>query len=174
VKLTGQELADEQIVLRPFTEEDVPAIVAACQDSDIPRWTRVPAPYTDQDARAFIANASLGAFAIVHRESGELVGSIGLVELGGDVGEIGYWMKREARGQGVATRALRLIVRWAARERGIARIQLTTEPDNVASQRVAEKAGFQREGLLRSWMEIKGRRRDVLMYSLLPEDLRDP
>jgi len=78
---------------------------------------------------------------------------------------------REARGRGVATRALRLIAAWAVEEIGAGRVQLYTDPANEASQRVAEKAGFRREGMLRSWTEIKGSRRDVVMYSLLPDDL---
>jgi hypothetical protein len=50
-------LSDGDILLRPFTEDDVPAIVAACQDPEIPRWTRVPSPYTEADARAFVAGS---------------------------------------------------------------------------------------------------------------------
>jgi RimJ/RimL family protein N-acetyltransferase len=71
----------------------------------------------------------------------------------------------------VASRALRLLTRWAAREHDLARLHLIVEPANVASQRVAEKAGFRREALLRSYIELKGTRRDVYLYALLPEDL---
>jgi RimJ/RimL family protein N-acetyltransferase len=87
------------------------------------------------------------------------------------VAETGYWVKREARGRGVAPRALELVARWALVERGIARLQLHAEPGNVASQRVAEKAGFVREGLMRSAIELKGERRDALLYSRVREDL---
>jgi RimJ/RimL family protein N-acetyltransferase len=72
---------------------------------------------------------------------------------------------------GVATRALGLVSRWALVEREVGRFQLRAEPDNVASQRVAEKAGFVREGVMRAALEIKGTRRDVVMYSLVREDL---
>jgi RimJ/RimL family protein N-acetyltransferase len=80
-------------------------------------------------------------------------------------------MKREARGRGVATRALVLVARWALGEKRLGRFQLRADVENVASQRVAEKAGFVREGVLRSSLEHKGERRDVIMYSLVPEDL---
>lgn len=96
---------------------------------------------------------------------------IGVRDIGDSVGQIGYWMKREARGRGVATRALRLVSEWGFEELRLARLQLITEPENLASQRVAEKAGFQREGLLRAFAEIKGRRPDFYIYSLLPGDL---
>ncbi len=87
--------------------------------------------------------------------------------------QFGYWVKREARGRGVATRALRLLSRWAVAELGAARLQLVTEPENDASQRVAEKAGFRREALLRAYVDLRGRRPDVYMYALLREDLAD-
>lgn len=83
----------------------------------------------------------------------------------------GYWTRKEARGRDVASRALRLLTRWAAREHDLAPLHLIVEPANTASIRVAEKAGFQREGLLRSYIELKGTRRDVYLYALLPEDL---
>jgi RimJ/RimL family protein N-acetyltransferase len=66
---------------------------------------------------------------------------------------------------------LRLVARWAIDELGAGRVQLITAPDNVGSRRVAEKVGFRREGLLRSFVLIKGTRRDAVMYSLLPDDL---
>ena len=76
-----------------------------------------------------------------------------------------------ARGRGLATAALRLVSRWALRDLGVARVQLTTHLDNAASQRAAERAGFQREGVLRSWEELRGRRVDLVMYSLVAADL---
>jgi RimJ/RimL family protein N-acetyltransferase len=164
-------LEDDAILLREFTEEDVPAIVAACQDPEIARWTRVPSPYTEADAREFLKDPPDRAFAVVDRSSGELLGAIGARPEEDARVEIGYWVAREARGRGVATRALRLIAAWAVEEIGAGRVQLYTDPANEASQRVAEKAGFRREGMLRSWTEIKGSRRDVVMYSLLPDDL---
>ena len=165
-------LEDGEVVLRPFTEEDVPALSAALRDDlEIDRWTRIPSPYTEQHAREFITTTDEKAFATIDRESGELLGGIGARVHAEGIVEVGYWVKAEARGRGVATRALRLLARYAVAELGAKRVQLTTDPANVASQRVAEKAGFRREGVLRSLHEIKGRRRDAVMYSLLPGDL---
>ena len=164
-------LADGDLLLRPPSEDDVPALVEALQDPEIPRWTRVPDAYTEEDARAWLALPGEDPFLVVDRETGELLGGVGLRGGEDSVGEIGYWVKREARGRGVAPRAVRLVSEWGLRERGLARISLFTEPENTASQRAAEKAGYRREGVLRSWMELKGRRRDYVMFSLLPEDL---
>ena len=162
-------LEDEAIVLRPLDDEDIPAVVAACQDPEIPRWTSVPSPYTEDHARDFLRRAS-DVSAIVDVRTEELLGTIGWRWVEGNV-QLGYWIKREARGRGAATRALALLSRWAFVELGATRVQLLTEPENGASQRVAEKAGFRREAFLRSFIELNGRRRDVYMYALLAEDI---
>jgi RimJ/RimL family protein N-acetyltransferase len=165
------KLEDEVLRLRPFEEGDVPAIVAACQDPEIPRWTAVPSPYTEADARAWLDSGEEESFAVVDRTSGELLGSIGVRYFDGGIGEVGYWVKREARGRGVATRALALVARWALVDKELGRFQLRADVANEASQRVAERAGFVREGVLRSALAFKGERRDVVMYSLVREDL---
>jgi RimJ/RimL family protein N-acetyltransferase len=164
-------LEDDVVLLRPFEQGDVPAIVEACQDPEIPRWTAVPSPYTEADARGWLESDEEETFAIVDKASGELLGSIGVRYPGSGVGEVGYWVKREARGRGVATRALALVARWALEGRDLGRCQLRADVENEASQRVAEKAGFVREGVLRSELLMKGERRDVVMYSLVPDDL---
>jgi RimJ/RimL family protein N-acetyltransferase len=156
--------------------EDVPAVAAACQDPEIPRFTRIPSPYGEEDARRFLGEAvreeAVGVqLAIVDPASDELLGAIGLMPAHEEVvGEVGYWVVAAARGRGVATRAIRLLARCAFEELGMVRLQLTIEPDNGGSLRAAEKAGFTREGLLRSWADIKGTRRDLYLYSLLPEE----
>ncbi len=166
------------MTLRPFREEDVPDVAAACRDPEIPRWTRVPEGYTEADARAFLATSEQGwaegtdaVFVIADATTHELLGTAGIHQIGGGSGEIGYLVRREARGRGVAPRAVRLVSGWALTELGLARLELLAEPANLPSQRVAEKAGFAREGLVRSYREIKGRRRDFVMFSLLPGDL---
>jgi ribosomal-protein-alanine N-acetyltransferase len=165
-------LEDGDVALRPFVDADVTAIVAACQDPEIPRWTSVPSPYTEEDARRFLAGApNAYSFAVVDAADDKLLGCVGYQLLNHSRATFGYWVAREARGRGVATRALRLLSRWALREHDLARVQLIVEPDNVASIRVAENAGFRREALLRSYIELHGQRRDVYLYALLAEDV---
>jgi [ribosomal protein S5]-alanine N-acetyltransferase len=76
----------------------------------------------------------------------------------------------EVAHDGVHAAALRLLAAWALREWGLARLQLATRVDDAASQDAAEEAGFRREGVLRSWSELDGRRFDMVMFSLLPGD----
>jgi RimJ/RimL family protein N-acetyltransferase len=173
------DLRDEAIVLRPPGESDVDAITAACQDPDIPRFTRVPSPYTRDDAVAFVESSQEhwreGAvalnFVIDDVSTGGLVGSCGLhLRSRPEVAEIGYWIAADARRRGIASRTARLVAAWAIDTLGIRRLELMTDPRNVASQRVAVAAGFTREGLLRSYATIGCGLTDVVMFSRLPGD----
>lgn len=81
-------LEDGEVALRPRTEADVPAITEACQDPEIARWTQVPSPYTEEDAREFIRIAP-DAQAIVDAHTGELLGTVGGRWVDGNV-QVGY------------------------------------------------------------------------------------
>ena len=172
------ELRDDAIVLRRWRLDDAPAVTAACQDPEIPRWIPIiPRPYTEEHARGWLERCVSGeegeAFAITDAATGDVLGAITMkVNDYTRNGHIGYWLKKEARGRGTAPRALRLVCEYGARALGLGRLELMTDPDNVASQRVAEKVGFQREGVLRSHLpHPDGRRRDSVMFSLLPDEL---
>ena len=85
---------------------------------------------------------------------------------------LGYWRALRARGRGVASCAVRLLAQWGFTKLGLARIELTCGPDNEASQRVAGRCGFVHEGVMRSHTPFKGARRDTVIFSLLPGELR--
>lgn len=172
-------LTDGSVVLRAFDEDDVDAVVAACQDAEIPRWTIVPTPYTADDARGwFETHGALRAtgigcpFAIADAETGAFVGSIGLHDIDGrsKSAEVGYWIAREMRRMGYASQALSLLTTWAFESLGLMRITLLADVRNLASQRVAERAGYVREGVMRSAREIKNERTDMVLYARLPSD----
>jgi RimJ/RimL family protein N-acetyltransferase len=172
-------LHDGRVRLRSWREDDVPAIVAMSRDPDTIRFTSVPDPYDADSVRIWLAlqpsrlRAGDGAaFAIVEPPADRPLGAIGVRVLHGrGIAETGYHTAAAARGRGLATAALRLLSEWAQRTLPIARMQLTTHLDNPASQRVAEKAGFTREAVLRAWTEQRGTRVDLIMYSLLRTDL---
>jgi RimJ/RimL family protein N-acetyltransferase len=171
------ELRDGDLVLRPWTEDDVPALVAGCNDPEIAHWIpTIPHPYTDADALAFIRGEVRGDHeALAIEVNGNVVGGIGIgVNTNDYRGRIGYWVAASTRGRGVATRALRVLSRHALDVRGLQRVDLITDPDNIASQRVAEKVGFEREGVLRAHLRHPdGRVRDSVLFSLLPGELVD-
>lgn len=172
------ELTAGAVTLRRWRASDAPEIAAACSDKETQRWLPLPSPYTERHALEYVAtmqeSAATGrefALAIVDPGSDRPLGSIGCrMARERGVADVGYWIAPNARGQGVATAALRALSDWVFANLHPARIELVTDPDNVASQRVAEKAGFVREGILRAYHEHRGRRVDVVMLSLLPTD----
>jgi RimJ/RimL family protein N-acetyltransferase len=180
IEFPVEGLSDGDIRLRLRADADVPAIVAACQDPEIPRWTRVAEEYDEQTAHRFAAEADreqregVGLhLLVVDAEADTLLASVGIVEIDWDESrcELGYWAVAEHRGRGVVPRAVRLLSRWIFESLPIERIGIAAEPGNAASRRVAEKAGFSFEGVLRSWFVNKGRRRDAAMYSLIRGEL---
>jgi RimJ/RimL family protein N-acetyltransferase len=179
--LLTEPLTDGILTLRAWRDEDVPAMVEGCSDPAVSRWIfNIPVPYSEADAKQFLATtrAKEEAHAAVERAideaaSGELAGAIGIsqVNLERKMGAIGYWIGPRFRRRGYAVRAVGLLSRWAIEVLGLERIELFTDTENGASQRVAERAGFQREGLLRQFHTGRGERRDDYIYSLLPSDL---
>jgi len=174
-------LADEVVLLRPWHATDVPAKLLAFGDPVVQRFSW-RSRYTEADARSDLAaqeQARLRGtelnFALAEPgRAAAMLGGATLQDVRLDQGcaAIGYWLAAQARGRGVATHTVRLLARWAFAELGLARLELTCGPDNEASQRVAERCGFTREGLLRSHVPFKGTRRDSVIFSLLPGELR--
>jgi RimJ/RimL family protein N-acetyltransferase len=176
-------LSDGVVSLRPWRADDAAELVDALDgDDEVARWLdSIPQPYTAADANAWLSQTrhawSDGAgcpFAVVDAATGRLLGGIGLRwnDRVNQVGEVGYWARRDARGRGVTTRAVRLVADWALRFAGCERLVLRADTLNIPSQRVAERAGFVREGIERSarFSPRQRRRVDFVVYSLLPDD----
>lgn len=173
-------LSDGTVVLRLPREPDAPAIAAACADPEIARWIPVPVPYRLEDAREFVAFAAEAwssgrepTFVICDAASGLLVGSIAIHRRPDEprTAAVGYWVAPEARGRGLAARAARLVARWAFTvEPELVRMELLTLVGNEASGRVALRAGFAREGVLRRYLPFRGDLVDAVMFARLRDD----
>jgi RimJ/RimL family protein N-acetyltransferase len=170
-------LADGVIALRCWRASDVARGMMAFADPLTHRfsWPH-ERPYTEADARAYFDGQELGRrrgeqleLAVIAADDEEVVlGCVALydVDLAARRASVGYWLAAPARGRGVATRAVGLLTRWAFTELGVERLEITCGPDNLASQRVAERCGFAREALLRSHMPFKGGLRDTVVFGL--------
>jgi RimJ/RimL family protein N-acetyltransferase len=149
----------------------------------------VPDGYTEAMANEFIrsseerrlAGISLDCAIVDAAEEGSLLGSVGIVSVDPrhSRAELGYWTAPWARRRGVAARGLRLLSKWTFATLDVARLELMPFTENLVSQAVAERAGYTREGVLRSFYRSKRNQVDVVMYSLLPneiteEDTRQP
>ena len=156
------ELSDERLLLRPPTLDDVEAITAACQDPEIARWiAAIPAPYTVEDARWFVTSLvepgwAAGedlVWAITDRETDTFLGTIGLHPRLAGVGEVGFWLAKQARGQGIMTDAVELVCAFGFGVQGLQRIEWQAVVGNDTSRAVAERAGFTIEATLRQRLQ---------------------
>ena len=172
--LPDAPLSDGVVEMRPVDERDVATVERAASDVEIARRFGLerlsPREYVAAYAEA--ARAGTGAAFAVCDPDGASYGHVLLELREAGRADVGYWLLPEGRGRGRATRALGLVSRWALAQPGVARLQLWTVPENTASQRVAERAGFEREGVLRSYGEVEGRRVDAVFYSRLPTDVK--
>jgi RimJ/RimL family protein N-acetyltransferase len=174
-------LADEVVALRPWRELDVPAQLNAFRDPVFEKFSDWE-PHTESDARRQLEEVERArqrgegvSFALVKPRNDDVpLGGASLNDFHQTSrrAAIGYWLAPQARGRGVATHAVRLLAAWAFADLHVARLEITCGPDNVSSQRVAERCGFTREGVMRSHMPFKGTRRDTVLFSLLPGELR--
>ncbi|MEU8894128.1 GNAT family N-acetyltransferase [Streptomyces sp. NPDC048442] len=166
------------IRLRPWRLSDLQLVREASEDDYIPLITTVPSPYSESAGVAFIerqwsrASARTGYPFVIVSADGRPVGHVGLwlKDLGQGRASLGYWVAGSARGQGAAAVSVGAVADWALSELRVPRLELYVEPWNTGSVRTAERAGFQREGLLRGWQQVGADRRDMFMYSLLAGD----
>jgi RimJ/RimL family protein N-acetyltransferase len=172
-------LADGDIRLEPLKTQHAAAMDELARDEDVARFTRVPTPVPDGFGERWIERYTRGraertnaGFAIVDSGTGDFLGLVGLVNLDLETqeAEAGYVVASRARGRGVATRALRLLTGWAFAEFPLERIELLIDVENPASEVVAERCGYTREGVLR-WTYLKpGVRSDTIIYSMLKRE----
>ncbi len=173
VELPEPPLTSGSLALREWAEGDVRTLVEGCGDPLTARYTSVPIPYTPEDARRFISfgrsPTALPLAVVSGDDLAQVLGGVGLhaVSLTRRRAEIGYWTAPWARGGGVAQEALELLSTWALGPLGLQRLDLYAEPENDGSQRVAERAGYKRGALVRSGIALRGRRYDVIRFTLL-------
>jgi RimJ/RimL family protein N-acetyltransferase len=167
-----------EVRLVPFAADHAEAVAALLDDPEILRFTRIPEPAPEGFAEQWVERYERG------RREGRQMGFAALDAGGGFVGlalapvidaaggevELGYLVAPAARGRGVATAMLRQLTEWAFGELGAQRAYLIISVDNVASERVAARSGYTREGVMRSVHLKQGRRGDAALWSRLPTD----
>jgi ribosomal-protein-alanine N-acetyltransferase len=166
-------LSDGVITLRPVADRDLAAIRRVFGDPSWKRWFG-PGHSAEEHVERVQRHWHEGTeawFAICDAGGDDYLGEVAVRPEAYSRAIVEYWLVAEGRGGGRATRAVRLASAWALGPGGIARLQLWAEPENLASQGVAVRSGYRREGVLRKYDEIGGRRVDSVMFSLLPEDL---
>ena len=174
-------LEDGVVRVRGWRSDDLWARVEAWRDESLMRFMLQPAPSEPsiEEAAAWLdvrerrrEHGEALFLVVAASEDDRALGSVWLwnVDVLNGRGEVGYWLLRDARGRGAATRAVRLLVGYAFGQLGLERLELFTLIGNVASERVAERAGFVREGVLRSYRRGPRGRVDVTAFSLLARE----
>ena len=169
-------LVDGDVALRAWRDADIPALAAFGLDADNVRFGGAPPGSREAEAADYLqamermrADGRGVSFAVVDAAGDRVLGCCDLRLPMPQVGEVGYLLAPEARGRGVMSRAVRLLVAWAFADLRLARVQAFASPDNAASIALLERLGFTREGVLRSY---RGPGEDRVAYSLLPGELR--
>jgi RimJ/RimL family protein N-acetyltransferase len=170
-------LESDRVTLRDWRDEDALALAPVCGEWDVCAFTSVPWDWSEAAALAWIerqrrkrATGTVLALAIQAPDDEHALGNVNLAGFGdgGREAEIGYWLVPEARGRGLATAATSLLVDWGFRDLGLERVEFAILPENLASQRVAERVGATSEGLREHSHEAEGRRWDMTIWSLSP------
>jgi RimJ/RimL family protein N-acetyltransferase len=166
------------LTLQPLADRHLAGMEGIVADPDAVRFTRIPEPVPAGFAADWLSryrvgqpDASRAGFAIEDGD-GAFLGLALAPEIDREAREIelGYMVHPAARGRGIATRALTLLTRWAFDEAGALRAYLMINHDNEGSLRVAARAGYVREGLLRSLHLKQDLRADCELWSRLPTD----
>lgn len=169
------ELRTERVGLRPFSRADVPAVAGACSDPETQKWLPLASPYTTDVAAQWcgalaedLRAAGDGLNLAYVDPAGRLGGSVSLkrTDWRAAVTEIGYWAVPSMRGRGLTTAAVAMLSSWAL-QNGMERVELRVSPANTGSIRVAERAGFELEGLLRNAGFTHQGRTDLLCFSVV-------
>ncbi|MDX6384345.1 MAG: hypothetical protein QOK48_1918 [Blastocatellia bacterium] len=178
-----EALTENSILIRPFRAGDEDALYEAVRESvaEVSAWLPwCHQDYSIEESREFITSREIASqggewysFGIFEKESGRFLGGVGInfINRVHRLANLGYWVRTSAAGNGVATTATRLAARFAFEQVGLQRIEIVAAVNNIASQRVAEKAGAKREGVLRRRLWFRGQSLDAVLFSLVPEDL---
>jgi RimJ/RimL family protein N-acetyltransferase len=176
-------LTDGPVTVRTFRDDDVEPLLEAVRESiaEVHPWLPWCHPgYARSDSERWVRSRPAAwarleelSFVITETRSGRFLGGCGLNQLQTlhRMANLGYWLRTGAAGRGHTTRAVRLVARWGFEVVGLQRIEIVADVDNRASQRVAEKAGALREGVLRRRLFLHRTTRDAILFSLIREDL---
>ena len=179
----GLRLVGERVLLRPYCPDDVQHLYeAACESvAELSPWLPWCHPgYRIEDSREWVERCAVRwdegeayNFAICDAQNGTYLGGCGLNDIDRANGNanLGYWVRSSRTGQGVATAATQLLTRFGFSKLALNRVEIIAATGNRASQRVAEKAGAAREGVLRNRLVIGEAVHDAVVFSLVPEDV---
>jgi ribosomal-protein-serine acetyltransferase len=175
---------DADVGIRRYRPGDVQPLFEAVSESivDLSAWMSWCHPdYSIKDSSNFVNSRDADwekgehySFVIQDQTEERFLGSVGInfVNRVHNFANLGYWIRSSCAGRGLATAAVRLAARFGLEELKLQRLEIVTAVGNLASQRVAEKAGAVREGVLRNRLLMQGKPQNAVMHSLTVENLK--
>lgn len=169
----------ERLVLREVTNEDADSLLSYLSDEEVTKHMGLPPFTSTQDAldeigwyQSIFENGTGMRWGITVKGEDRVIGSCGFLNLSQKHhrAEIGFELSREYWGKGIAGEALHAVAAYGFKLLGLNRIEALIEPANSPSQKLVEKTGFLREGLLRDYEYTQGKFDDLYMYSMLRRD----
>ena len=176
-------LTDGVVLLEPYRIGDTDRLYQAVRESvaEVSVWLPwCHADYSIKESRAWVESQAevweKGTdydFVITDAKDGSFLGGCGLnhIDQANRIANLGYWVRTSRTKRGVASAAVRLLAQFGLGKLKLNRIEIVVAVGNKASQRVAEKVGATREGILRNRIVVREQVYDVVMFSLIPEDL---
>lgn len=176
--------SDGAIGIRPFRDGDAPLLYEAVRESvnELSAWMSWCGPdYSVKESAEFVHGAPAAwekgehySFVVFETANGRFLGGTGLnfINRLHNFANLGYWVRSTATRRGIASRAVRLVARFGIENLGFSRLEIIAAVGNLASQRVAEKAGGLREGVLRKRLRVHGHSEDAVLFSLTAENLK--
>ncbi|HYM20916.1 MAG TPA: GNAT family N-acetyltransferase [Candidatus Kapabacteria bacterium] len=173
------EIVTERLLLRGLHPDDAPAIFEYCSRDNVTKYVVFPTHQSVTDSEAFIDRATNGkplefgvVWAIVLRDSGKLIGTIGIhkINLEQDKLETGYALHDDYWNKGYTTEALRALIGEIFTKTSINRIEALHAEEHTASGAVMQKSGMSYEGTLREASVTKGKRWNMKVFSILKRE----
>jgi RimJ/RimL family protein N-acetyltransferase len=177
-------LTDGVLVIRPLEQTDRDAMFAGVRESiaEVSSWLpwchpgyslEESATYIESTRKAWAEESSF-SFGVFDAAAGGHLGSVSVNHIvrQNRMANVGYWVRSGATKRGIASRAVRLAAQFAFEDLGLTRIEIAAIPENLASRRVAEKAGAKLEAIARNRIVMHGQAYPAAVYSLLPSDVR--
>jgi RimJ/RimL family protein N-acetyltransferase len=168
-------LVGDRVVLRDWRDDDAASLAPVCGEWNVCAFTSVPWEWSEAEALAWIdrqrqkrAAGTVLALAIQAGDDERALGNVNLAGFGdaGREATVGYWLIPEARGRGLATAATSLLIDWGLRNLGLERVEFAIQPENIASQRVAERVGAIPRGIREKSHLAEGRWWDMTIWSV--------
>jgi RimJ/RimL family protein N-acetyltransferase len=174
-------LTTERLRLRWLTPADAPALFAIFGDPEVCRYwgfavlpDLAAAGALQRQIESHFADGSLYQWGVAERDTGHIIGTCTLASITREHhrAEIGFALARAFWGKGFMSEALPALLRHAFGEMELHRIEADVDPRNLASMRLLERLGFQREGYLRERHHMNGEIQDAVLYGLLRHEWR--